>query len=361
MPAGDRTLLASGKRRISATGRRVLSNASGPCCCGPCTFGPNFWDCPDIEECLTTNAGELQSVCCYSKNDTLVVTMGTITAGTGPYDPDEEEWVDAVAALVSDLSGETRNLYNCWFPDINGYRAIFRYDSPSIYSDDDYFYGYWLSVEPGTRGGPGWGPSPSPEIFFNVIVEMWRVRKEDYNKAGVCSVDATILLITTNGIDFNAPQGTCCESIDPIPMRSARPNLVASVGDSTDVVITSECDPICSCLDFADSYLVEASCGTGVVARTPEENVCEWSFSGSTGSLETCDLVETSITLRHSYADDGFCGWVLEVSRTTYGLVGEDCDIVEQIIVKARLAGSDPVGEYEIYDGTGCGTTIEVS
>jgi hypothetical protein len=101
MPAGSRTLLASGKRRIDATGRRVLSNASGPCCCPTC---PDL-ACGEIGtlycDCWSSTGGE---ICCYANNGTITIPFGTITPASG-YE--SQPYADVLDDLIAEVSGQS--------------------------------------------------------------------------------------------------------------------------------------------------------------------------------------------------------------------------------------------------------------
>lgn len=339
MPAGSRTLLASGKRRISASGKRVLANSTGPCCCGPCDLYP---DCP-----YTVCTSEAFTVCCWNCGDTAAVTFGDITAGTATT-----PWVGtAVAAMIPAVANQTitATLVEIDQEPTPAGASRFEWYSGELDRDGTHVYGAVVKLFDSQSG-------VADVINWIVEVWVWRVPIVDWNKSGGCQNYEEVPVVA----QLPYWDGTCCgqDYAEPISVDPA----VASVDPVTDFVSTSSCDQICDCGDFPSSLLVEADCITATVTSS---DPCDWGAFVTTGnSPDPCDLVETTVTLRHTNGalpGESDCGWVLTIDQLIYGLVGEDCDVVDSLSIIAFKSGDSPIGTYTITSGTGCGTQIEVS
>jgi hypothetical protein len=339
------TIFFNGKMRRLASGKAVLSTTEGPCCCGPCDPNPN--ECTDIE--CTSMAF---TACCWKCGDTASVTFGGITAGTASV-----AWVGvAVGFMIPAVENQTitGTLSGVDKDPSPGGSSNFDWFSGELGRDTTHVYGAWVSIS----ANEGGFPLPS-DMTWIVQVFVWRVPIADWNKPGECQeIEYEVVISESNA---GPPRGTCCgqDGGNPIPIGDA----IDSVDPVTDFVPSTDCDSVCDCGDFPNTYLLEADCAGATVTSGSDD--CRWTNSYSTGSLEECDLIETSITLRKSNSANGegeyFCGWVIEIFQTIYGPVGETCDIVEVRDIVAYKVGGDPDGTYIIASGTGCGTEIEVS
>jgi hypothetical protein len=352
MPAGSRTLLASGKRRISVTGRRVLSNASGPCCCGPCDPDSNV--CENIE-CTSART----SLCCWQCDDTVSVDFGDITAsGTGTV-----PWIETAVGLmipVVENQTVTVKLKEVNPPVVSDLIAVFEWYSGELGRDATHVYGVMIDAK-----AYQWTGIPAPAVAWLPSGYVWRVALSDWAKSGPCqNIELAEVLTVTPwlGIPPAIFIGTCCGNDQEMTMQPTV-DSIASVDPTSNLISSTMCDQVCDCDELPSSLLVEADCITGTVNRASGD--CNWSGSASTGSIEECDLVETSILVRHSDssngADENFCGWVVEIGQDIYGLVGEDCTIIDTLFIVAYKVGGGPTGAYTVFSGTGCGTEIEVS
>jgi hypothetical protein len=339
------TIFFNGKMRRLASGKAVLSTTEGPCCCGPCD--PNFRDCQAIE--CTSFAF---TACCWKCGDTAAVTFGGITAGTASV-----AWVGvAVAAMIPAVENQTITgiLDNVDTEPTPGGDTQFSWASGELDRDMTHVYGARVRI----LALEGSYPSPS-DIQWIVEVDVWRVPLADWDRPGACQeIEYEVVISTTLPEE---PAGNCCgqDGATLIPIGDA----IDSVDPVTNFVPSTDCGSVCDCGDFPNTYLLEADCAGATVTSGSDD--CRWTNSYSTGSLEECDLIETSITLRKSNSANGegeyFCGWVIEIFQTIYGPVGETCDIVEVRDIVAYKVGGDPDGTYIIASGTGCGTEIEVS
>lgn len=340
MTSGKVFLLPSGKRLLRRGGKVHLSGTEVPCCCGQCSLYPT--DCP-----YTNCTSEAFTVCCWKCGDTASVTFGGITAGTAT-----EPWVGtAVAAMIPAVENQTitATLIEVDQEPAPGGGSVFEWYSGELDRDLTHVYGAMVQLSP-TQSGV------VDVVRWIVQVFVWRVALSDWIKAGPCqNVEREVVISQPTDWD-----GTCCgqDYAEPIPVNPA----VSAVDPVTDFVSTSSCDQICDCDDFPSSLLVEADCITTTVTSS---DPCVWGAFVSTGAEpDPCDLVETTVNLRHTNGaliDESDCGWVITIDQLIYGLVGENCEVVGNVSVTAQKIGGGPIGTYTIISGTGCGTTIEVS
>lgn len=325
--------------RILKAGVGQLAKSAN-CCC-KCV--EPYLPCEDPLVC--TLAG--LSSCCYRCGDPVNVTFGTVTAGTGA-DPG---WTVGAGLVAAALSGQTIAAR------VDFGAGSIVYYSPPLGTDGTWWYGAYVLIS-AIQGGLG--ATTTSDMLWDVEVYVYRVSDAAYRAPGSCEISGVQFIAQSDGPATAA--GNCCGA-SAVPMLDTDGYL--TVVEPVSVEATS-CNGFCSCADFADSYAVAAGCFTGAVSRSDDE--CQWTASEETGSLESCTLVQTSVTLRHQIGDDpgNPCGWIIEVQRTVYEPVdmGEFVDCVPnplETIVAVKNSGADPAGVYTVVSGAWCGTEITVS
>jgi hypothetical protein len=349
MATGVGTTFFNGKMRRLPSGKAALSTSEGPCCCGPCN--PDGTVCEDVE--CTSQAF---TMCCWKCGDTVDVTFGDIVAsGVG-----DEAWVvDAVPYAISAIANQTITATLKEVdkdPTPSGW-SVFYWFSGELHRDATHVYGAAVRVETFHRSE--YGPAG---IQWLVYIEVWRVTIADWDKGGPCQGLELAGVLSSSTPPVDAADGTCCGQ-DSEPLTNLT-DYITSADPATDITPDSECESVCDCDELPSSVLVDADCINATINRGAGE--CVWSGSEQSGSIETCDLIETNITLRRSNSGNGedeyFCGWVLEIFQDIYGTSGEECGTVVDVRdIKAHKAGGGPIGTYTVFSGSGCGTEIEVS
>jgi hypothetical protein len=247
MPAGSRTLLASGKRRISATGRRVLSNASGPCCCPAC---PTIACGPPLQSICDCVSADPNTICCARNTGQITVPFSTITPASG-YE--SQPFAAVIDDLISEVSGQnvvftlsTNNISSSfsrygkivmvdecvaatWVIDI-------QYSFGSPFSND-LIYVATIRVFTTNVGGPFVVGQPFPCTDENGTLTG------RYNVPG--GVSGGVQLAALDGLEHFV--GDCCGPIEPIKLRDINTDYL---DDEEPIEVGPyEFDPECSHCD----------------------------------------------------------------------------------------------------------------
>jgi hypothetical protein len=310
------------------------SLARGTGCCCKCELGA--LECL-VSGCVTYGS----SVCCAGCGDFLRVTFGTITAsGTG-------EHAVGVAAVASALSGATVDVALVSIEE----ESHWRYVSEILAFDGG--YGYYFVVR--VRGIAFAGT----QVTWALYMDLYRISIADYRR-GDCGSGENI----EGGFQpagGGTSNGNCLGVTDAnIPLATAGDGALSMVAPAVSLVVHSGCEPIADCEALASSLMVTSGCWSGTVNYVSN---CGWTLAEEECGSEECPCTDTYVSVEHTAAAGGFCGWIVTITRRTFVMADGYCGELSEVqtLRAYKVGGSGPVGEYSIDSESGCLGMVEVS
>lgn len=292
-----------------------------------------------IASCTETECANLdESWCCFHCGDTLNITFGAIS-GNGMT-----EWAPA-ASFFATLAGSTSLTlkFNTMSYEGTG-DAGWEYVSTGTPGADDKYYGFNVRVrtigENSLYGGR--------HVGWAVYVRFWRVAAAAYLE-GDCSEAEYIGPVIQPALASDI-EGTCCGHPGPLVLEETSGPYFTTLDDVASIEVSSTCDSVCDCTDYASSFLVAAGCVSLTVTNTAPTDGDNCTWTGTSGTAPADTYVVT--------LDRSACVWRLSIEITHYDEesipTGTDSVFYEKM-------GGDPSGVFTRVSGSACNATAEVS